>query len=103
MKATLKATGMNRTLAVEYFAVKKGENVTFHLMNAEPQPISYRVKLPGKAEKVEGSITTPTVDVGEAGAQAMTARPDAAGTTISGLLPAYSLLSVVVPGIVEKK
>jgi hypothetical protein len=101
MKAAVKGTG--KTIEVEYLAVKHGDDVVFHIMNAEPNPVSYGIKIVGKAEKAKGLLTTPNADLAEAGAQEMTFKAEASGVAVSGVVPGYSLLSVVVPGAAEKK
>ncbi len=101
MKGGPKTAG--KPLAVEHLAVKHEGDVTFHVMNAEPAPVSYRVKLPGKATKATGYLTTPALDMAEAGPQAVALKAEAGGTVVSGVLPAYALLSVVLPGVAEKK
>ena len=84
-------------------AVRHGGDVTFHLMNAEPGPISYRVKLPGKAVKATGYVTTPDADMVEASPKALTLKTDASGIAVTGTVPGYALLSVVLPGAAAKK
>ena len=101
MKSTAKATG--KTLNVEHLAVKHGEDVVFHLMNAESGPVSYRIKLPGKSVKAAGYLTTSTADMAEAGSEAVALKADTGGLIAIGVVPAYSLLSVVLPGVVVEK
>jgi len=101
MKSTAKATG--KTLNVEHLAVKHGDDVVFHLMNAESGPVSYRIKLPGKSVKATGYLTTPTADMAEAGSEAVALKADTGGLSAIGVVPAYSLLSVVLPGVVVEK
>jgi hypothetical protein len=96
-----KSTG--KALPVECLAVKHAESVIFHIMNPEPGPLTYRVKLPSKLEKASGFLTSPTSDMAEAKAQELAVRAEGNGALVSGAVPAYSLLSVVVPGIAEKK
>jgi hypothetical protein len=101
MKGAAKAPG--KALNLEHLAVKHGEDITFHLMNAEAAPVSYRVKVSGKSVKATGYLTTPDSDMTEAGPKAVALKTEAGAITVAGVVPAYSLLSVTLPGAAAKK
>ncbi len=83
---------------VEYLALRAGDKVVVHLMNTEPAPVTYRLHLRAAPGKTEGRLTSPLAASIAAGPEVLTVRGRGSSALASGVIPANSLLSVVLHG-----
>jgi hypothetical protein len=98
-----KGTSQGGGKGIEYLALRDRDDVIVHLMNAEPVPVPYRVSVPGSPDKAVGWLTTPLADMAAVEPDALTVGRQGNAGTVSGVVPANSLLSVVLKGVAAKK
>jgi hypothetical protein len=87
-------TSQAKGSGVEYLGLRDKETVIAHLMNTEPVPVKYRIRVRGGTGKAEGWLTTPLADMAPVGAEELSADRQRDVSTVSGVVPGNSLLSL---------
>lgn len=103
MKGTWKGVNQGKGSGVEYLALRAEKKTIVHLMNTEPAPVPFKLTGRGLTEKIEAWRTTPSADMAELTPSDWKASRQGEFGTISGVIPANSLLSMVVDAAVAKK
>jgi hypothetical protein len=103
MTGRWKGTSQAGGKGIEYLALRDGGDVIVHLMNTEPAPVTYRLTVRGPAGEAEGWLTSALADMAAAGAAEMMAKRQGDAAAVSGVIPANSLLSLVLRGTPRMK
>jgi hypothetical protein len=103
MTGRWKGPSQGKGSGVEYLALKDGQKTIVHLMNTEPIPMTFRVSGRGLPENAEGRLTSPLLNMAEVTAGALKVSRQSNSVTISGTIPAHSLLSLVPTPTADKK
>jgi hypothetical protein len=103
MKGLWKGTSQAKGSGIEYVALRDGSKTIIHLMSTEPAGVPFKVNGRGLTEKIVGWRTTPSANMEQlsTGDWKVTRQADAA--TIGGVVPPYSLLTLVADGTGVKK
>jgi len=93
MTGRFKGTSQGKGSGVEHCALRHGDQTIIHLMNTEPAPVPFRVtgRFPAK---LDSRLAPPPAEGAMGLGDIKVARQGETGT-ISGVLPAYSLVTLV--------